>query len=722
MVASGDDIDNSLDRIVSDSINSDDFKVDEFLRKWFRSEKNNSGSFYFLFSVNLKVTNIQFSELLSLLRVHTTSNDKSSSPIQFSSTKEFRENLSRLWNSLGRPKLDTGEQERKKKFFIDYYKDLFFHTIIVDCYFGSASVHIPNSLNIDIKNICAESGYIYACGRLIYLTNSDNASLNLLRENLNFFIEKNASGKTSISFNTFSHEQFSKTSTVSRDESHQGMEEIKVYLDRFYFENTPIFDVLLQLREEYQKEEDKKLIFILPPSFEDEVRENEVRDFEKTIWLLVEKSIMIVNSDSYLHGDDRYFVVYAQEFRNKNHFVIFNEKKPGWIAPATLPHTLAAAMLNLTRPYWPNRQDKSRKISIVDPFGGTGTTALEALKLSDSIEFFSYDKHPIYKVVAEDNLTFFKKSFDELKELRKSIEKPSPIKNIFSKNIFSISSFGRKKLPTKYDDAVWAFHAYRREIEPYTSMPTMEQSKALHSHSFSEDFISDFKNQNFIKRLFFYLCWRAVSKNLFALRVDLSKDEDVIVGEIEEFKKNLNKLIDRYDPSKLVEDSKHICTIKGDYSNCCIFRLNDSTKISFGSEDAYTVFEGGKEFDLIITDPPYGFNVDVGSALELAALYKNIVPKMIESLSNNGQLIFCLPATSHNGQIIPAFATSKFVIHSIFATVQLYCAEHQKNLEIIQSAFTHPYPSDLFEPPYYWESPVSLRRYILHFRIRASTD
>ena len=36
--------------------------------------------------------------------------------------------------------------------------------LIYDPYYGSALVHVPQTLSLDLASICADAGYIHSCG------------------------------------------------------------------------------------------------------------------------------------------------------------------------------------------------------------------------------------------------------------------------------------------------------------------------------------------------------------------------------------------------------------------------------------------------------------------------------------------------------------------------------------------------------------------------------
>jgi tRNA G10 N-methylase Trm11 len=119
------------------------------------------------------------------------------------------------------------------------------------------------------------------------------------------------------------------------------------------------------------------------------------------------------------------------------------------------------------------------------------------------------------------------------------------------------------------------------------------------------------------------------------------------------------------------------------------------------------------EFDLIVTDPPYGFNTTEDPEA-LAEVYRIFLRTAVKSLKDGGQLVLALPDWSHTGRRLPAFILKDFITHQI-----LTIAEHEGR-EVITSAeqITKTIPV----APYYWESEKALRRAILHFRFRKRAE
>jgi len=142
------------------------------------------------------------------------------------------------------------------------------------------------------------------------------------------------------------------------------------------------------------------------------------------------------------------------------------------------------------------------------------------------------------------------------------------------------------------------------------------------------------------------------------------------------------------------------------------FNISDKTLMS-----GHTIGNKGNvldisenQYDLIITDPPYGFNTD-DSAIELSAFYKKFIAKLIKALKNNGQLIMALPDRSNSGRISPYFTHKEIVIQNILNI----CNENEFSLYSLANTVPN---NLLYRPPYYWQSEKALKRSIIHFKIK----
>jgi tRNA G10 N-methylase Trm11 len=143
------------------------------------------------------------------------------------------------------------------------------------------------------------------------------------------------------------------------------------------------------------------------------------------------------------------------------------------------------------------------------------------------------------------------------------------------------------------------------------------------------------------------------------------------------------------------------------------FIANDTTRSSIkGMTDVIKKLKASqrtkKFYDIIITDPPYGFNTEENT-FAFAKLYHAMFTLMIKCLKPNGQLLLCLPEISNTGRQIHYFTQKEIVIHQVL----IAASENKRKLVLPLNIL--PKPTWLFKAPYYWESEKALRRAILHF-------
>jgi hypothetical protein len=110
--------------------------------------------------------------------------------------------------------------------------------------------------------------------------------------------------------------------------------------------------------------------------------------------------------------------------------------------------------------------------------------------------------------------------------------------------------------------------------------------------------------------------------------------------------------------------------------------------------------------DVIVTDPPYGFNTEINRS-SLAALYDDFIPKLIRALRSGGQLVMALPDWSHTGRQVPYFLLRDFVVQQIYASAM------QMGREV---SVPRLFPNQFEGQGYFWESKRVLRRAIIHLR------
>lgn len=677
------DFENKLIDTLTSSENDGKFLFSKFFSKWFREFGT---SYFFLFKKNLKVTNIQFAELLALIRTHTKPKAEGCEPIlglQFLSVSEFKAAIFEIVNAF--PCAGSESSGFQYNIIVNLYSSLLRRIIVIDSFFGSCVVFIPPHLKVDLLSICAYSGYIHSCGynvfiRKVYKTKKEDF-FGAIDKHLKSYLKE---GKRTF-FSVYAHEDFTKFDREQASELRYGLDDVKIFVEKFYMGQYPLVAILKEMKEKYKK------VLEIPNSGNDKTSQEKFReqpnaDTSRTLWLIMDYSI----GKEFRHpGEARYFICYDQLYINENPFHLFDENKPAWISHTTIPHTLIGAIVNITKPWWPS----NGKVSLADPFVGTGTTWLEALKYSNvSVE--CGDIEPITPLIAKDNVTYFRASLDDLEMFTNILQQDTTFEN------------NSNKLSYK-----WAVGFLADLLE-------QEDSYSNKIPMFSEQIVETLNSKTPLERLFVYVALRTHQRNFFAFSrksIDwltaYRMEADVLAGQL----KNLHELKCR-NQNKICQEGT-ISVFQGTYSLSCSFdldsllRFHDEKKVCsiIKIQDARRLEP--KSYDVIITDPPYGFNTD-DDPKELAELYAGVIRAMIYALKDEGQLVLCLPDWSHTGRQVPYFARKELITQQVLAI-----AEEAKR-EVVNSAYAVPPPAEIFRAPFYWESERALRRAILHFRIR----
>lgn len=470
-------------------------------------------------------------------------------------------------------------------------------------------------------------------------------------------------------------------------------------------DDVPLSTIIQQVAAQFEKQ-----LHVSPAGQYDEVRKRIAErsvtqpgevDFSTSIFLLVDHDI---DTQSYKRGDIKYYLCYEQLYKNEDPFQIFDENKPGWVAHTTLPHSLMAAMVNVTRP-WP----LDHNIRICDPFAGTGTAWLEGMKLKGA-EIRCCDIAPIAEILLRDNVEFFCLDEETLCDIHDRLTRicefvvPSTVDTSVKR--LNLTSHDK----SSYE---WAT-ALCKEVQE-------RMKKGMGPSDAVEELISDISTHDLFSRILFYLGMRTLVRysgawprqsidwgSAYRFQADELASQ---VKQLAEWRRAIDKGTERHD---------NVVLFSGKYSRSCSIdprsvRDKDPSGFlgipSMAIQKAQDLPEGSA--DIIVTDPPYGFNTN-DDIPTLAALYSDVIKSMVKALNPvEGQLIICVPEWSHTGRRIPFCARKELIIRQIIA------AAEEQNKEVVAAARPVPHPSALYRPPYYWESVRALRRSILHFRIRA---
>jgi hypothetical protein len=681
------------------------FEAGEFFDKWFRQHGK---AYFFLFRKNLKVTNIQFAELLALIRSHnhTIAEDESIHQLQFLSVTEFYDALRQIVESFPR---DASDPAVRYRLLAKMYASLISRHVVLDSFYGSCAVFLPPNLDLDLPAICAHSGYIHSCGVNVYTRKIDKAKKERFFDSIRRHLDRSPSAQP-IFFMVYAHEDFTRSERPAKKEYlRDGLDDVKIYIEKFYMAAERLVDVVEAMRQEFAG----RLVFQVPGEKPGDFKlSHKDCDQTKTIWLLVDHSI---GDTIKQRGADRFYICYEQLYLNESLFQLFDENKPGWLTPTTIPHTLLAAMLNLTEISQPERGP----CVLADPFVGTGTTWLEATRLSE-LSGRCTDRSNFSPLMIRDNLEFFCRSSQELQRLQKDLEelighleKPGPVNFQSSTSVIK--------------DYKWAISFYNRLVNDSRGYAVPMEDPAR---------VSELAQESPFRRLLFYLTLRTLGRSSVSIRHGTDEWEFAYANQSRHLAGQIGLLAEvrGHEESATISQVGYFNIFQGKYSlGCTVARErlaelllqvkseshNSTGTLEMGIFDVLADENSSNSSlkpgscDVIITDPPYGFNTD--DDLEaLALLYSQAIEKMIRALKDDGQLVLCLLDRSHTGRRSPYFTHKELITQQVLAFAERTVPKR----EVIMPAYAVPKQRDLFRPPYYWESERALRRAILHFRIR----
>jgi hypothetical protein len=706
------------------------FEENKFLYPWFR---RHGKTYMFIFKKNLKVTNIQYAEFISLVRSNIKiHNQKNVCSIQFLSVSDFKETLIKLLDTF-KPSYKKGEDNSE---LIDTICECYFsvlsHIIVVDIFFGSCSIFLPYNMELDIQKICFLSGYIHSCGENIYTRRISKASEEEFFGSLRSHIElKYDSKKNRIPFSLYAHEDFTPFDREEgKDFFVNGLDDIKFYAEKLYMQNTPLTLVIENMRS--NKFFNSKLDIAKAGDYHRNIKGNN----ESSLWLIVDR---LVNDNYYYPSKDLYFICYQQKYINENPLHLFDENKPGWIDHTTIPHTLMGAMLNISIPLArKNKRSKSHKIKVLDPFVGSGTTYLELLKYPE-IDFCGSDLNNLALVVAKDNIAFFGLNIIELTKIQIELLNYELLSTKYSlsekevkfvkKEVKSvevkINDFISELSKSKYEDKSLSLKSRIKDIKT-NSEKIYNYVGNYFIKCVTKDNIADISESIFTrnlktlnKRLLYYIFLKALKRNFNAFQRGSKDFHSAFTKEIRDLSLQINNLIKLRKRAPFIDSNNLYSKYYSNYSYGCsinprIFtNLKKENKINIepfrdAIDKLKEAYRKNKYFDIIITDPPYGFNTEEVPT-KFAKLYNQMIDLMIKCLNPNGQLLFCLPEISNTGRQIHFFTQKEIVIHQVLISV----LENKKTLIVPYNIL--PKPRGVFYSPYYWESEKALRRSILHF-------
>lgn len=280
----------------------------------------------------------------------------------------------------------------------------------------------------------------------------------------------------------------------------------------------------------------------------------------------------------------------------------------------------------------------------------------------------------------------------------------------------------------------------QKEHEKYGSrcewtQAIVDKLYAENNHLFGDDF------QKLFYRILFYLSLRTIIRNTVILekregellleaktellspekrkkwRNAYAKELNVLISKLRELHKLRSREVNNNLDIQENSEENPLLMFLDKYSKSCSISSKFlekkfkefKTQPQILKRDALKLKEN--EYDVIVTDPPYGLNIKE-EIEELAKLYSEVIRVMIKSLKDDGQMVLGLPDRSHTGRELPFFTQEDFITRQIIAIAD------KEGFEVVNLLSEVPRPQEIFQTPYYWESERALRRAILHFRFR----
>jgi hypothetical protein len=665
--------------------------ADNLLHHWFT--KHGSATL-FLFKKNLRVTNVQFAELLALVRTELRSSGHDiAGEVQFASSHEFKRTVTEIAGALGDLSPSTFADT-----LTDLYARLLDRMVVVRCFYSSAVVFLPPHLTISLPTLVARAGYVHSAGTAVYVRRMDKAHPEEFRRAIKRHLDATVGRGQRLTFIPFSHEDHSSHDRHVEADLRSGLDDVKIHVEKLFVGQERLVSFLRTLGRE-----EERLSIPRPGNFRETEAEARSRPgvlSDRTLWLIGDRG---TNPTNWRYpADYRYFICYEQKFRNEDPFHIFDESKPAWTAPITIPHTLAGAMINLSRPAWPH----SGTVRLCDPFVGSGTVLLEALKNPEVIPVCS-DASRITPLLVTDNTSFFNIPEDKAAQVQQRL---SELADWLSSTDTTLRS---KQLK----DDLAAFERAKESFRPLAG-PALENMEDV---TFTDDVVASLRKVSHrFERLMFYLVVRTTILNAAAYlrraeRDDVQLYDDAwkraFVKQLQYLAHELGQLRQLRGREVETHTSPHdsIRLFQGQYSISAATLWTDAKQSMVEVRDVRKL--PPRSVDVIVTDPPYGFNTDEKPE-KLARLYSDFIPVLIAALSDYGQLIMCLPDFAFNGRRMFFFTQADLVIQQVLR------AAEDEHLNVMVPSYSVPQPTGLFKPPFYWESERALRRAILHFRFQ----
>jgi tRNA G10 N-methylase Trm11 len=656
------------------------------------------------------------------------------------------------------------------------YKDQFENTVLLEPFSCSCCLGLPPFFILNLPKLVSQSGYIHSAGFAALVRNFTKADpqelINKLEEFHSVLVahykKKNPTAKFSqIKFCVYSHESFDlHESQMEKLSLKDGMDRLKIFANKSFIGTLSIADLPIYIPRALGT--DKYHVLADTLHHTDAISRYREKyagkdEIPSTVFLFRDNSIGLEG----MPGRESFYICYAQTVMNGNPFQLFEEDKLGWLGPVTTPHSLASSMINIARRGL--SKTNASPVTFWDPFCSSGTIPLEISRFDHPSKVIASDVMDVVNNAIADNLDIFcstvDKRWDDIESRRVDLDRGeekftltvliSTLKGFLDQDLSKYSSHKAYNLPIgpgapalEIMDWIWEkIHTRLRQFlteDPSTSLENgsqrfseiqeLRQFTPFQEHYFQIFFSGEMRDYYWLHRFILYSIWKCACNNIDEF-LDASGKQKIFALFREEIKwclERLGKLMSirarsasAVDPKYLdISDADKIVEYRGEFSAAVSL---DVTKIRPWWDVDVTLIAGERGnlsrvgenyenyFDIIVTDPPYGFNVPAAGASSQLLFYREFVKTSLKAIKPGGQVIFCLPDQSHNGQAVPWYLRRPWVLREFF--LQMSRMYGQRGRIILVSTTKPRHGGLLFAPPYYWRSTKALTRSVLHLTI-----
>lgn len=745
-----------------------DLAVSRFKFRWLYSNNATyaspateaSGSQYILFYKNLSVTDISDAELFALLRINSQLRDpgaeahvEAENGANFLSDEQYTNYIGSLFKSIlpaERPADLNQVIENTADAITQFHGAILRNTISIDRFYTSSLIHIPRSLKVNMRAVVAQSGYIQSAGYSIYARRAEKADQIDIEKNIQEFLIAYPVGR--YYFIPFAHEIFAPYQNKDISVSiRNGLDGVQFQLRKQYVSGQPVNDIIRGLAVTLSHR-----IHFAKGGMNYNLEKNDAEvELSMTMFMLYDNRPVLTSEGTYAPSVGNYLIIYAQYQANGSQFITFKERKPAWVGPITLPHTLSASMINITREGVDTDVDRSPLI--VDPFCGTGTSLIDAAVRFEGARIVGFDRNPAMPCVVRDNLSFFALStaqFNDLKteitDIVKALEArinsseasklPSLDRVIGGQQAAISNSTAAKSKHNYIDDLTAAIRICLNEMSHLLGDASTDEVQRSIGEVLETGFGSDtcrYLDRNgraAYTNIIFYVTWRAMVNGRNTLVGARDKIYKVVHDEFCQFLSELGVIAETprdelaesfgayslhqgtWSPQSRISEKKlkqlsaglieqteeKIAPEMGSPGNITIVRVIDSVV-------ALECLRGA--VDVLIGDPPYWFNTDIQDIHAVQKFYARFISAAVAALRPGGQMVMPVLQYSRNGRQVPFFQTRGALTRQIFSAAE---SSGRKVTSIVNTAADS---NARVLPPFYWNSSSVLSRRILWFTI-----